>query len=219
MRRHPSRIELLTYAEALADGAAIPAHIARHMASCPECSHEAKSIRNGLMFVSGAPALEPTAASTTQILSMARRERRASRRTQGVGRALAGVAKGLACAAALVVLSVASFRSALGHQTPREDLAPAAAVARAEQPSPEEVQRANADIERLAAAVNTPDASPRSLEEWQYRRRVVALDADLTAARAALESNPGCERARRVVNTNLKQQAEALRALYVTRSL
>jgi hypothetical protein len=76
------------------------------------------------------------------------------------------------------------------------------------------------EIHTLAAAVGSRPSVPRNLREWQQTRAVLALDADLAAARAALQRNPGCERASRVVNSNIQRQAQALKTLYyVERSL
>jgi hypothetical protein len=86
------------------------------------------------------------------------------------------------------------------------------------QVSPETLSKATADIEALASAVSGPSKNPPSARELERRRAVMALNKDFEAARAALERNPGCERARKVMDTNLQRQAQTLRSLYAERS-
>jgi hypothetical protein len=87
-------------------------------------------------------------------------------------------------------------------------------------PSPEEIHKTAVEVSTLAEAVGSRGDTVRlSLEERQHRRTVLALDADLSAALVALRENPGCRRAGDLVNANLQRQAQALKKLYVERSL
>ena len=67
--------------------------------------------------------------------------------------------------------------------------------------------------------MSVPSKQPPTLNELEHRRTASAISADIEAARAALARNPGCDRARRVVESNLQRQAQALKAVYVERSL
>jgi len=81
------------------------------------------------------------------------------------------------------------------------------------------LQRTAEEVRTLAAAVRSVSDRPQTPREREHRRAAALLDADIAAARQALQRNPGCERAEAIVNANLQRQAETLRALYLERSL
>jgi predicted outer membrane protein len=128
--------------------------------------------------------------------------------------------KGLANAAAVVLVSAVCFGVALGTTSPKPDAQPLAAKPVGDSGlSPEAILKAKAEIQALAEAVSAPSRKPPSVWELERRRAVHALNDDIEAAQAALERNPGCQRASRMVDANLQRQAQALRALYLERSL
>jgi anti-sigma factor RsiW len=217
---HPSKLELLAYAEGLVDGHGISTATARHIATCKDCAKEVADIRMSIEFAASADELSPTDELTSQIMVAARTERGVQRRAHG--RTPLIMLKGMAYAAGIVMLSTFYFSYALGDAPASSHEIRVAAAPRpvASGPSPEEIRKATVEIHTLAAAVGSRPSVPRNLREWQQTRAVLALDADLAAARAALQRNPGCERANRVVNSNIQRQAQALKTLYyVERSL
>jgi hypothetical protein len=220
MLRHPSRLELLGYAEGLVDGRGISAAIARHIAGCKLCAGEVAAIRSSIEFTASANALEPSEELTTNILVAARGVRQAPRRARG--RTVLVTFKSLMFAASVALCAAGYFRLVLGDAPGSSERGVAPGTQErlvAALPSPDDVHKAIEEIQTLAAAVGSRTGAPQSLREWQQARAVLALNADLSAARAALERNPGCERATRVISTNIQRQAQALKSLYVERSL
>jgi len=217
---HPSKLELLAYAEGLVDGHGISTATARHVATCADCAKEVSDIRSSIEFTASADELNPTDELTSQILVAARSERRVQRRAQG--RTPLIMLKGLAYAAGIVAFSTFYFSYALGTDpasSQEVQVLPSQQTV-STGPSPEEIRKATAEIHTLAAAVGSRQQAPRNLREWQQTRAVLALDADLATARAALQRNPGSERASRIIDSNIQRQAQALKTLYyVERSL
>jgi hypothetical protein len=222
MKRHPSRFDLLAYAESLVDGHTLSAQTAKHLSGCASCKAEVEAIRQSLAFANHSKPLEPSDAFTRGILQAARTERHTLQQRRAL-RSVAGVLKGAACAAGIVIVAAVSFGAALTSESWRDAgtrRTPAAVMVRTtdNSPSPELLRTATARIDTLAAAVSAPSATP-SLWEIEQRRAASALSADLAAAKAALERNPGCARASRVVNNNLERLPRTLKALYLERSL
>ncbi|MCX5772103.1 MAG: hypothetical protein NTZ09_17770, partial [Candidatus Hydrogenedentes bacterium] len=85
--------------------------------------------------------------------------------------------------------------------------------------SPEVLRQAAAEVRTLVAALSFQPKTPPSPWEIEYRRAAQALGADIEAARAALERNPGCARASQMIGSHLQRQAQTLKALYVERNL
>ena len=220
MLRHPSKPELLAYAEGLIAGQGISTATARHIAACPVCAREVAAIRNSFEFTQAAGNLDPSDDLTRTILIAARRERQAPKRMHG--RTWFMTFKGLAYVASIALVSAVYFQFALGDRSTQPGPA-MQAVAQdrpmAALPSPEELRKATEEIRALAAAVGVRPGAPDSVREWRQTRTVLALNADLSAARAALDRNPGCERASLLITTNLRRQALALKSLYVERCL
>jgi len=218
---HLSRQELMAYAENLVDGGTpICARTAKHVTACPPCTGEVEAMRASLKYVASSRDIEPSSEFTAQLLLAAQKERAALARHPARRAAVAAV-KGLACAAGIVLVTALCFSMALNSATvAAESQAAAPAVRNLDTgPSPEAIRKATAEIQTLMAAVSTPSRRPQSPWEIAQRRTVSALGADIEAARAALERNPGCVRASRMVGANLERLPETLKALYVERSL
>ena len=218
MLGHPSKPELLAYAEGLVDGRGISAATARHMASCPVCTREVAAIRGSIEFAASANTLDLSEDSVSRILMAARTERKATRRARGGTPAL--IFKGFLYAAGVAIVSAVVFQSGLGGSGVN-GLSKAASASRtiSSNASAEELRRATAHIETFTAAVGSRTGARPSYRVWQQAREVLALDAELTAARAALRLNPASSRANQIINSNLKRQATALKSLYLERSL
>lgn len=223
MGRHPGKIELMTYAESLAGkGGALSVKTGRHIGSCKACQAEAEGMRASLEFIHSAPDLEPTADFTNQLLLAAHNERQQLQRRSG-RQALMAVGKGLSYAAGILIVGALCFGAALSGRATASAGMHESIVSTGAQPdavvSPEVLRKAAAEVQTLAAALNFQPKTPPSMWELEHRRAVQALGADIEAARAALERNPGCVRASRMIDTHLQRQAQALKALYVERSL
>jgi len=216
---HPTKRQLFAYAESLAaGGVSIPADTARHLAGCEGCASEVRGMRDSLEFVGSAPELEPSPELTGQILAAARSERIGMDTRRSGVRVLGLCAKGLACAATLLVMAGLSFRVALHESAPSTaSLAGPPVVHRtvASRPSPEDIRKATADLEVLAGALYARSEEPLTPAAWQHRRAVNMLNADMSAALAFLKHNPGSVRASRVVNSCLKRQVDTMKMAYV----
>ncbi|HEO69835.1 MAG TPA: hypothetical protein ENN80_01130, partial [Candidatus Hydrogenedentes bacterium] len=219
MRRHAPRHELFCYAEGLADShATLDKETAQHIARCPRCRREVEAIRRSLAFVGEAPEIDPSEDLTAQILMKAQAVRREVEARRLRRTAMAGLAKGVACAAAILLVAGTYFGVFLEPNAGKTVLAqPARLVEKrlAERNAGlEDLRKTKAEVQTLEAAVRAPTSKPQSLWERERRRVVDVLDADIAAALAALERNPGCERAIDLVQANIERQAEALRSLY-----
>jgi hypothetical protein len=221
MIRHPAKSELMAFAERLVDKRGpIPARVAAHIKACSECRAEIQAMRSSLAFVDQAADLDVSCAFSVQLNLAVRAQREAMRKRRNRCRSVVAMTKGLAYVAGVVITATLCYGAALSGQTPAQAL-PNALQARAPfaGPSPEAIRKAAVEIETLAAAVTYPAKRPRSLWEREYRRAVITFNDDLGAAAAALERNPGCARARNLIQTCMKRQADTLRTLYVERTL
>ena len=86
-------------------------------------------------------------------------------------------------------------------------------------PSPEDIRKANAEIETFATALRERPSGQLSVREWTQRRAALALSVEYAEALAALERNPGCLRASTLAESNVQRRAATLRSLYVEQSL
>lgn len=222
MVRHPAKRELLIYAEGLIDGN-VPAAIARHVTKCSACRGEVQSIRHSLELVDNAHALKPSNELSHRIMTGARAARpRRTRFQRSAYRAFA-VAKGAAFVAGLVVVCAVWFTVAImgtpaggiGHAAAQSPNAAETGVRIAA----DELHRATDEIETLAGAVISRDQRPGSRREWHYARRLINVNAQLSAAQAALERNPSSPRAIQLVDNGLRHQRDTLMTLIRERSL
>ena len=224
MKRHPARYELFAYAESLVgQGAPVSARTAGHVVRCRACMEEVGAMRASLEFVAQAPEINPSEELAATILMSAQVARRAAMARRQRWETLVTAVKGLACAAGVVVVAAVYFSMALTAGAGEVSVAyPAAltmSMARTAPAGDDAMSRIAEEVRTLASAVNTPSKTPPSIWEREHRRTVVALERDIAAALAALERNPGCTRAANLVTANLQRQADALRTLYIERSL
>lgn len=221
LRHHPTRPQLFAYTENLVDKRApVSAKIAAHVAACQPCLAQVQAMRASLEVTTSAPDLQPSPESACDILVAARNERFALQHRRSPSATFSPLLRGLAYAAALVLVGALCFNLALGKGLPTlQATAISPAAAPPSHSSPEAIRKATADIQTFAAVVASPSRHPQNLLEHERRRALHALTADLAAAHEALARNPGCARATRIINTNLQRQAQALRTLYVERTL
>lgn len=221
-KRHPSREELLAYAESLVDkGVPVSSRIAAHVSRCTRCADEVKGFRASLSFTASAQELEPSRDLATQILLAAQQQKDLQRRRWAFPAPvrfayMAGIVVGLA------VLGVFWFRVMLG--TAEERLADTAigapaAVQEMLKLSPALERQWMAEVNALADAVRlTPDKAQNDRERF-LRRVVDAASADLAAAHDALRRYPLQARAEQLKRDALDAQRRALRALFLYQEL
>ncbi|NIA13006.1 MAG: hypothetical protein GWP08_02915 [Nitrospiraceae bacterium] len=220
MKRHPSKRELLAYAESCVDGHALSASIGGHIAACSSCAAEAAAMRLSLEYVAEATDLEPSSEFTANLLLAAKQERAAVQAAR-MRHSAWSLARGAAYAASLLLVAALSFGFALdtGAKPVETRLAPRPVQLAESASNPETALKAAAEIQTLAMALGVSSATPRSPWELERRRAASAQSADIAAARAALARNPGCVRASRLMDANLERLPKTLKALYVERSL
>ena len=177
-------------------------------------------MRDSLHFVARAPELEASEDLTAQIMMRARSVRHDRATRQRRWSAVGSLVRGFACAAGILVVAGLYFGAALESDAAL-GMKTGPAVKRMADvvPSVEAVRKAAEEVRTLEAAVSNPSKKPQTLWERERRRVVRVLDADIAAALAALERNPGCTRATNLVSSNVQRQAETLRTLYIERSL
>ena len=225
MMGHPSKQELMAYAEGLVDAqAAFAGPVARHVHACRRCAAEVADMRRSLRTLAEAPDLAPAAGAAEEILLAARQARAALTAGRAAPRATAlqSALKGLAYAATLVLVAGLSFWSAIREPRAEASAAANGAALYAAVPLPTEpdaVHEAAMQVQALTDALAARREPPASYADLARLRAVLRLDADISEAMAALEVNPANEQARRLVDVNRRRQAETLRRLYAERSL
>lgn len=215
--RHPSREELLAYAESLVDrNAPVSSALAAHVTACKRCSAEVRDIRKSLDFTASAEALEPSRDLTSQILLAAQDKKRPARRIR-----VPAVARKLGFLAAFAMLFLAgAFWFGLVLAPPAEPppaLSSAADQGMASMPHASGPARRarDAEILRLSTALNAAHEDRQHPAERRLRQIVAAAAEDAAIARDALRRNPGSPRARETLDYALELQVAALRALYL----
>jgi hypothetical protein len=230
---HPRRRRLMVHAESL-HGSAQPvsAALAAHVAACSSCRKEVNAMRGSLKTIASAASLEPSSEMTAQLLLRAKearsqkqrfwRERSLTVRRRPRWRtAAAGVAALLLFAG---IVGGAGYQSALVQdnvQTAEKESAAKESAAK-ETAAPEPMATASTAfldaqtvvVRQLSAALNHGQGLTATPREWAKKRVVRAMDADVSAAMAALQRNPGCARAVQMARSGLEQQTTALRELY-----
>lgn len=221
MKWHPGKHDLMAYAEGLADRRGIlSAKVGGHVSACPTCMAEVQRMRASFELLRRSGEIEPSEDFTTRVLLAAREQRTALESRRLRRSRIRPLAKGMAYAAGVLLVAMAVFKAALNAapNTPSHYATASEPVEEAVL-SPDAVLRASAEVQALAAAVQSVSSRRFSPVEIERRRTVQALNTDIEAARAALQRNPGCLRASRVMDANLQRQAQALRALYLQSSL
>jgi len=222
IKRHPSKYDLFAHAESVASGQPIDARLAAHLKNCARCHAEVEAIRSSLEVTGDLAPVEPSDDFAENILRKAHAERQRMGAPRHRSNPIAGALKVSAIAATLLVAAALYFSAVSGPisftDAPaiRPD-APAQLSAGAED---QRLQRTRSQIETLSGAVgarHSQESSDLILQE--QRNALMEQEADISAAVSALETNPGSERARQVVNAAVKQQAEGLKQLYTDRNL
>ena len=220
--RHPSREELLAFAESLVDShVTVQARVAAHVNRCPRCSEEVRGFRASLTFTASASELEPSKDLAAQILLAAQQQK--ERRRAWPWPAPVRAARVLGVVIVLALGGVCWFRFMLGMGAGAiSELAggsefaatgttePGAAVA--EPPRPEELQA-------LAESVKLAPGKPLNDRERYLRSLAASAADDLGAARDVRRRYPGLARAAALERASLDAQRQAFRALFLYQEL
>jgi len=194
--------------------------MASHVANCPLCAGEVKKIRASFELAALARLPEPSSELTQRILLRARQERQiAPVPNKRHAAALPRVLQTAASIAAALALAYFSFGAAISDMGANNEVSSSDTVAVNEASGGYAIIQKAATVEALSTAVSLQYKTPASPYELGRRRFLNALDDDMSAARAALERNPGCVRANEVMLTSVKRQLEGLRNLYLDRKL
>lgn len=219
MRRHPAKHELLDYAESLVDGRAISAQLGGHITRCATCMAEVAAMQATLRVASAAPRLEPSRELTAQILLAAKNERGIQQVKRTRRAAFFRAVRAMGYAASLLIVGTVWFSAA--SEKPAKSSTPTVMPATKSlvvvAPSTDEIQKATARIQTFAQAVGTTQGA--TLADLQHRRVASVLDEDLTAAAAALQRNPGCVQAGRLITETLQQRVQVLQNYWTERTL
>lgn len=209
----------MSYAEAAIDGqSVICAATATHVADCPQCEAEVSQIQTSLSSLDTARELQPTRQFTAKILLASQHERRLMEQSHRRRAAVITTGKVTVLATVVTVVAWAAVQSA-GDADATVSAQPASVQAAllADFLNSDHVRQAAYEVQTLGPAV-LARTSPRTYTEWAKLRAVKNLDRGLSDALAALEQNPRSVRAGQMVYSNLQQQAEALRSLYIERA-
>lgn len=219
LQPHLSHKALLDYAERLVDGThAMPA-AARHVARCAKCRGELNAKARSLRFASKAGAVEPSRDLTARILLAAKshqRHREVRRHRVALYAVRVGAAAAILLVAAILVqpdvtAPAPAVAAPVIEETPFSAKPSVSAVP---------VSAPSAEEELLERAVlSAPYWQPKSAREQAQLRAIQAMDSDISEAMALYRRNPGLARAAEVVNTNRKRQSEAMKELFVERTL
>ena len=215
--RHLSRQALFAHAESLVDaGKPVEAAYAAHLSGCGACAAEVQAIRPTLEVARLALPLDPSPDLTAQILVRARSEKMRPQVPAHHHRPGRWIAVCALAAGVMLVIGLAVYSRAVFTPSAAPILLSNTEASTVSQDA-EHWTKTVTEVRSLVAATRTPvQANPREIAQ---RRAVQAMDKDIAAALSALERNPGCARASRIVQSNLERQAQALRNLYASRSL
>lgn len=218
---HPTQGQLVDFAESLLDpNGSVSSLLAAHIASCSRCAGEIRRMRTSLELVELSSSPAPSGALTQEIILRARRElnrRSAPPPKKQYFRAF----QFAACAVALLLITPLYFRTALQDAVIRSETAAFSMTLPTYKRTDHsgELLRHTAALEALSSSPAIRNDALDSPRKKEYRRSLELLDNDLKAAQAALQRNPGHNRANQVFVLSLERQMEDLRDLYFDRSL
>ncbi len=222
--KHPTRTQLITYAEALVDGRGpIFSGIARHLTQCPQCSAEVDAICASLRFLNSAPKIEPPKELTLEILKRAREQKNKIKQTKipikKHSHMLIAVCVSIWLIIGYVLFGV-SYKPLLHENSmSRPDIPIQIASPKIQEPSnkTEEKDVWN-EIELLGSALSPIFRNNTGYLSRQLRS-VSIIDRELESAHTALRKNPTCSRANEILQKGVRQKAELLRQIYLERVL
>lgn len=222
--KHPTRTQLITYAESLVDGRGpIFSGIARHLTQCPQCSAEVDAICSSLRFLNSAPKVDPPKELTLEILKRAREKKKkieqntlsAKRHSQ----ALVVVCVSIWLVVGYILFGVSYNTSLFDNTTDKMSvpiqMASPKITAPIEKSTEKDVWH---EIELLGSALSPVFGNNTGYFSRQLRS-VSIIDRELESAQTALRKNPTCPRANEILQKGVRQKAELLRQIYLERVL
>lgn len=219
---HPTQRQLVEFAESLVDQhMPVSALMAAHVASCSVCTREVKQIRASLELAALAHLPEPSNELTQRIIMKAQQMRSTNppKSCSGKKNFIRSI-QIAACTLGTIAIAYFSFGTAINEISPQNHT-PSFHTAATEQPPEihEVLKEKSSTVKALYSAISLPPDKAASPYEQGHRRFLHALDADMIAAQAALQRNPGCSRANQVMLTSVDRQLEGLRKLYLDHKL
>ncbi len=222
--KHPTRTQLITYAEAFVDGRGpIFSGIARHLTECPQCSAEVEAICSSLRFLNSAPKIDPPKELTLEILKKVREQKKKIEQNsipvKKHSKLLVAVCVSIWLIIGYILFGV-SYNPSLYKNTSGSSNISVQMASSEVQPTGEKNKENDVwhEIELLGSALspvfrNSPGYSSRQL------RSVAIIDRELESAQSALRKNPTCPRANEILQKGVRQKAELLRQIYLERVL
>ncbi|MCK5861347.1 MAG: hypothetical protein KAH38_02605 [Candidatus Hydrogenedentes bacterium] len=221
MINHPTQQQLVEFAESLvARYTPVSALMAAHVTDCPICALEVKKIRSSFELAALAELPPPSRELTQRIIVQAQKKRCVNANTNNHYASLSRFIQMAAGTAAAIVLAYFSFGAVMNDMDPKNSSSLRTSFTTSEvSPVYEELQKQTATVQALSASVSLQKNTTFSSAKQDHQRSLKIFDNDMSAARSALERNPGCIRANQVMLSSVERQLEGLRNLYLDRKL
>lgn len=222
--KHPTRTQLITYAEALVDGRGpIFSGIARHLTQCPQCSAEVEAICSSLRFLNSAPKIEPPKELALEILKRAREQKKKMEQNtlpvKKHSRALVAVCVSIWLMTGYLLFGVSYKPSLFDNTTGKMSIPVQMASPKIQAPVEKSLEKdVWHEIELLGSALSPVFRNNTGYFSRQLRS-VSIIDRELESAQTALRKNPNCPRANEILQKGVRQKAELLRQIYLERML
>jgi len=222
--KHPTRTQLITYAEALVDGRGpIFSGIARHLTQCPQCSAEVEAICSSLRFLNATPKIDPPKELTLEILKRAREQKKKMQQNtlpvKKHSRVLVVSCVSIWLMVGYILFGI-SYNPSLFDNTTSKMNVPVLMASPKIQVPVENKQEKDVwhEIELLGSALSPVFRNNTGYFSRQLRS-VSIIDRELESAQTALRKNPNCPRANEILQKGVRQKAELLRQIYLERVL
>ncbi|HOQ33182.1 MAG TPA: hypothetical protein PLA12_11805 [Candidatus Hydrogenedens sp.] len=222
--KHPTRTQLITYAEALVDGRGpIFSGIARHLTQCPQCSAEVEAICSSLRFLNSAPKIEPPKELALEILKRAREQKKKMEQNtlpvKKHSRVLVTVCVSIWLMTAYILFGVSYNPTLFDNTTGKMSITVQMASPKMQTPVEKSMEKdVWHEIELLGSALSPVFRNNTGYFSRQLRS-VSIIDRELESAQTALRKNPNCPRANEILQKGVRQKAELLRQIYLERVL
>ncbi|MGC8737749.1 MAG: hypothetical protein ACP5UA_03770 [Candidatus Hydrogenedens sp.] len=222
--KHPTRTQLITYAESLVDGSGpIFSGIARHLTQCPQCSAEVDAICSSLRFLNSAPKVDPPKELTIEILKRAREQKQKMEQNtipvKKHSRVLVAVCLSIWLMVGYILFGVSYNPSLFDDTTGKTGFPVQMATPKVQTPVEKNPEKDIwHEIELLGSALSPIFRNNTGYFSRQLRS-VSIIDRELESAQTALRKNPNCPRANEILQKGVRQKAELLRQIYLERVL
>ncbi|HOL18985.1 MAG TPA: hypothetical protein PLT82_07510 [Candidatus Hydrogenedens sp.] len=222
--KHPTRTQLITYAEVLVDGKGpIFSGIARHLSQCPQCKAEVDAICASLKFFDSAREVEPPKELTLEILKRAKEQRKQIEIIPTPSRRNSPIFISICVLIWLILgyyLFVEHYPTINAVSTPENINTFAKITTQVTKPTREKdvTRDLKHEIEVLGSALSPLLQNAQGYSIYPLKS-VSVIDQELESAQVALRKNPGCPRANEILQKAMKEKAELLKQIYLDRML